>query len=41
VLAAALGNDYSISPDIVILRDPEGDDHINLYNTLVDCDANK
>ncbi len=41
VLAAALGNDYSISPDIVILRDPEGDDHINLYDTLVDGNANR
>lgn len=41
VLAAALGNDYSISPDIVVVREPECDEHINLYNTLVDGDTNK
>ena len=28
-LAAALGNDYGISPDIVVVRTPETDDEIN------------
>lgn len=28
-LASALGNDYAISPDVVISRTPETDDHIN------------
>lgn len=41
VLAAALGNDYSISPDIVILRDPEEDAAINLNEVLIDGYANK
>lgn len=35
-LAAALGNDYAISPDIVVLRHPEPDEAINRDRLLVD-----
>lgn len=35
-LAAALGNDYTITPDIVISRTPEEDTHINSQECLVD-----
>jgi hypothetical protein len=35
-LAAALMNDYTITPDIVILRKPEPDEHINSPLKLVD-----
>ena len=35
-LAAALGADYTISPDIVIIRHPEPDESINTPSTLVD-----
>ena len=35
-LAAALGNDYSIAPDIVLLRYPESDESINANAVLVD-----
>lgn len=35
-LAAALGNDYTISPDVIITREPEDDQAINAYETLVD-----
>ncbi|MEQ8705462.1 MAG: NgoMIV family type II restriction endonuclease [Phaeodactylibacter sp.] len=41
VLAAALGNDYAISPDIVVLREPEEDDSINRKEILVDRDSSK
>ncbi|RMG57515.1 MAG: restriction endonuclease [Bacteroidetes bacterium] len=34
-LAAALGNDYSISPDIVVLRHPEEDEFINKDQLIV------
>jgi hypothetical protein len=35
-LAAALGSDYTITPDIVIARAPESDDVINAHGFLVD-----
>ncbi len=35
-LAAALGSDYTITPDVVVTRDPEGDEVINQPHTLVD-----
>jgi hypothetical protein len=35
-LAASLGNDYSIAPDIVITRGRESDSEINLESILVD-----
>jgi hypothetical protein len=35
-LAAALGNDYSIAPDVVILRGLESDESINFLEKLVD-----
>ncbi|MBD8604854.1 NgoMIV family type II restriction endonuclease [Pseudomonas sp. CFBP 8771] len=35
-LAAALGSDYTITPDIVIARGLESDEQINLYEFLVD-----
>lgn len=35
-LAAALGSDYTIAPDLVVLRTPETDTVINQYEVLVD-----
>lgn len=35
-LAAALGSDYTITPDVVISREPEDDDAINVSGVLVD-----
>lgn len=35
-LAASLGNDYTIAPDIVILRSLETDEQINKFDSLVD-----
>lgn len=35
-LAAALGNDYAITPDVVIAREPETDEVINFLDQLVD-----
>lgn len=35
-LAAALGSDYTITPDIVVARGLESDDNINLHEFLVD-----
>ncbi len=35
-LAAALGNDYTITPDIVVIRNPEPDTTINVSQALVD-----
>ena len=35
-LAAALGSDYTITPDVVIARQPEDDDVINAPGVLVD-----
>lgn len=37
-LAAALGSDYLIKPDVVIVRHPEDDETINSEQTLVDED---
>jgi hypothetical protein len=36
-LAAALGNDYLISPDIVVVRQLESDHSINGQSQIVDC----
>lgn len=36
VLASALGNSYNISPDVLVVRDPEDDSAINRYAELVD-----
>lgn len=38
-LAAAMGNDYIVSPDVVVYREPETDEEIN-KNTLVVDDKN-
>jgi len=35
-LAAALGSDYTITPDIVVVREPEDDSAINAPGCLVD-----
>lgn len=35
-LAAALGSDYTITPDIVVTREPESDERINAPQSLVD-----
>jgi hypothetical protein len=35
-LAAALGNDYTIAPDVVVVRGLESDDAINASNYIVD-----
>lgn len=35
-LAAALGSDYTITPDVVIVREPEDDSAINMPDLLVD-----
>jgi hypothetical protein len=35
-LAAALGNDYAITPDIVVTRQPLSDGEINAVDTIVD-----
>jgi hypothetical protein len=37
-LAAALGNDYMIAPDVVVTRSPEDDAHLNMLGTLVGPD---
>ncbi len=36
VLASALGNSYNISPDVLVVRDPEPDSSINEFAELVD-----
>lgn len=39
-LASVLGNSYEISPDVLVLREPESDDVINRDNAIVDeCSA--
>ncbi|AWE41733.1 NgoMIV family type II restriction endonuclease [Actinobaculum sp. 313] len=38
-LRAVLGNSYAISPDVLVIRDPEPDDHINIGEHLVDEDS--
>ena len=35
-MAAALGNDYAIAPDVVVTRNPEPDERINAVETIVD-----
>lgn len=40
-LAAALGSDYTITPDIVVVRNTESDDVINLPTFIVDDDVTK
>lgn len=35
-LAASLGNDYSISPDVIVVRKPESDSFINIPKEIVD-----
>ncbi len=35
-LAAALGSDYTITPDIVVVREPESETTINAHDRLVD-----
>lgn len=37
-LAAALGSDYTITPDIVIFREPEPEEYINAETHLVDVE---
>jgi len=36
-LAASMGNDYMVSPDVVIYRDPESDEFINDEQLMVDA----
>ncbi len=40
-LAASLGNDYTITPDIVVVRGLESDEQINLNEALVDDDVGR
>jgi hypothetical protein len=40
-LAAALGNDYTITPDIVVVRGLESDDRINAVECIVDQDVSR
>lgn len=40
-LQAILGNSYSISPDVVVLRSPESDETINAGTYLVDEDSGR
>lgn len=35
-LSAVLGNSYEISPDVLVVRSPESDKHINAVDSLVD-----
>ena len=37
-LAASLGNDYMVAPDVVVYRDPVSDDDINTSQLIVDDD---
>lgn len=38
-LAAALGSDYTITPDIVVVREAEDDETINRHSNLVDSEV--
>lgn len=38
-LAASMGNDYMIAPDVVIFREPETDENINKGIFIVDADT--
>lgn len=40
-LRTALGNDYAISPDIVVIRQLETDDRINVSRLLVDANVSR
>lgn len=40
-LAASLGNDYMVAPDVVIYRDPEEDEVINKGKVIVDNDFSR
>jgi hypothetical protein len=40
-LAAALGNDYTITPDIVVVRGLESDEHINSPGLIVDQEVSR
>ena len=40
-LAAALGNDYTITPDVVVIRDLESDDRINAAEYIVDEEVSR
>lgn len=40
-LASVLGNSYEISPDILVLRNPEPDETINEQRELVDADSGR
>ncbi|MCX5333804.1 NgoMIV family type II restriction endonuclease [Streptomyces sp. NBC_00140] len=40
-LASVLGNSYEISPDILVLRNPEPDEVINHEQSLVDADSGR
>lgn len=40
-LASVLGNSYEISPDILVLRNPEPDETINQEHELVDADSGR
>lgn len=40
-LAAALGNDYLVAPDVVVYRDLYEDDEINAVQRIVDTDVSK
>lgn len=40
-LAASLGNDYMVAPDVVIYREPETDEFINAERLIVDDDTCK
>ena len=40
-MAAALGNDYLVAPDVVVYRDLYEDDEINAVQRIVDTDVSK
>ena len=40
-LAAALGNDYTIAPDVVVIRGLESDEEINASEVLVDAEVGR
>jgi hypothetical protein len=35
-LAASMGNDYMVAPDVVVYREPETDEEINRPEVFVD-----
>ncbi len=40
-LAAVLGNDYTITPDVVVIRGLESDESINAQEVMVDADVSR